>query len=95
MADRSPVITGVGIVAAPGRNVTEVWQAVASGTCGLKPLTLFTAPRYGQIPVGEIQYDLAELGAPLHSSRSDKLGWLAAREDGPVVSETGASRRPR
>lgn len=80
MADRSPVITGVGIVAAPGRNVTEVWQAVASGTCGLKPLTLFTAPRYGQIPVGEIQYDLTQLGAPLHSSRSDKLAWLAARD---------------
>lgn len=80
MADRSPVITGVGIVAAPGRNVTEVWQAVASGTCGLKPLTLFTAPRYGQIPVGEIQHDLTQLGAPLHSSRSDKLGWLAARD---------------
>jgi len=80
VADRSPVITGVGIVAAPGRNVTEVWQAVATGTCGLKPLTLFTAPRYGQIPVGEIQYDLVQLGAPLHSSRSDKLGWLAARD---------------
>jgi len=80
VADRSPVITGVGIVAAPGRNVTEVWQAVANGTCGLKPLTLFPSPRYGQIPVGEIQHDLVGLGAPLHSSRSDKLGWLAARD---------------
>lgn len=86
MAERSPVITGVGIVAAPGRNVAEVWQAVASGTCGLKPLTLFPSPRYGQIPVGEIQHDLVELGAPLHSSRSDKLGWLAARD---AISDAG------
>jgi 3-oxoacyl-(acyl-carrier-protein) synthase len=80
VAERFPVITGVGIVAAPGRNLAEVWQAVASGTCGLKPLTLFQSPRYGQIPVGEIQYDLAQLGAPLRGSRSDKLGWLAARD---------------
>ncbi len=80
MADRFPVVTGVGIVAAPGCNVTEVWQAVASGTCGLKPLTLFAAPHYGQIPVGEIRHDLTQLGAPLHCSRSDKLGWLAARD---------------
>jgi len=78
--DRYPVITGVGIVAAPGLNVTEVWQAVASGACGLKPLSLFPSPRYGQIPVGEIRRDLVELGAPLRGSRSDKLGWLAARD---------------
>ncbi len=80
MAARDPVITGLGIVAAPGRNVAEVWQAVAHGGCGLKPLSLFQAPRYGQLPVGEIQHDLTELGAPLRGSRSDKLGFLAARD---------------
>jgi len=80
VAERHPVITGLGIVAAPGRNVTEVWHAVATGTCGLKPLSLFQSPRYGQVPVGEIPYDLADLGAPLRGSRSDKLGWLAARD---------------
>ena len=30
--------------------------------------------------VGEIKSDLAKLGAPSRGSRSDKLGWLAARE---------------
>ena len=80
MADRFPVITGVGIVAAPGSNLSEVWQAVANGACGLKPLSLFQSPRYGQVPVGEIRFDLTQLGAPLRGSRSDKLGWLAARD---------------
>lgn len=80
MPERFPVITGVGIVAAPGRNLAEVWQAVAAGACGLKPLSLFQSPRYGQVPVGEVRHDLAALGAPLRSSRSDKLGWLAARD---------------
>ncbi len=80
MSARYPVITGLGIVTAAGCGVDEVWQAITAGTSGLKPLTLFQSPRYGQIPVGEIQQDLIALGAPLNSSRSDKLGWLATRE---------------
>ncbi len=80
MSARFPVITGQGVIAAPGTNVAEVWRAVADGTCGLKPLSLFTSPRYGQIPVGEITFDPHELGAPLRGSRSDKLAWLAVRD---------------
>ena len=80
MSARFPVITGLGIVTAAGCGVDEVWRSITKGTSGLKPLSLFQSPRYGQIPVGEIREDLIALGAPLHSSRSDKLGWLAARE---------------
>jgi 3-oxoacyl-(acyl-carrier-protein) synthase len=69
----------MGIVSAAGFGTEEVWQAVSSGASGLKPLTLFQSPRYGQILAGEIQRDLVALGAPTQSSRSDKLGWLAAR----------------
>ena len=70
----------MGIVSAAGFGTEEVWRAVSAGTSGLKPLTLFQSPRYGQIVTGEIQRDLIALGAPTRSSRSDKLGWLAARE---------------
>ena len=77
---RVPVITGLGIVSAAGFGVEEIWRAVAAGESGLRPLTLFQSPRYGQNPTGEIQRDLIALGAPTRSSRSDKLGWLAARD---------------
>jgi 3-oxoacyl-(acyl-carrier-protein) synthase len=77
---RHPVITGLGIVSAAGFGVEETWRAVVTGTSGLKPLTLFQSPRYGQNPTGEIQCDLIALGAPTRASRSDKLGWLAARD---------------
>src|SRR5665213_4256475 len=80
MTARFPVITGLGIVSAAGGNTDEVWGAIRAGVSGLKPLTLFQSPRYGQVLAGEIQRDLAELGAPKNGSRSDKLGWLAARE---------------
>jgi 3-oxoacyl-[acyl-carrier-protein] synthase-1/3-oxoacyl-[acyl-carrier-protein] synthase II len=76
----APVITGLGIIAANGCGVDEVWNALRAGKSGLRPLTLFQSPRYGQIPAGEIQQDLLALGAPSHGSRSDQLGWLAARE---------------
>ena len=80
MADRSPVITGLGVIAAPGCGMDEIWPVIAAGHSGLHPLTLFQSPRYGQIPVGEVTHDLTALGAPLHGSRSDRLAWLAARE---------------
>lgn len=80
MSARFPVITGLGIVTAAGCGVDEVWAAITSGASGLKPLSLFQSPRYGQMLVGEINRDLTELGAPLRGSRSDKLGWLAARD---------------
>jgi 3-oxoacyl-[acyl-carrier-protein] synthase II len=77
---RFPVITGLGIVSAAGCGTDEVWNAVRAGTGGLKPLTLFQSPRYGQIPAGEIRQNLLALGAPSRGSRSDQLGWLAARD---------------
>ncbi len=80
MATRAPVITGLGIVTAAGIGADEVWHSISHGLSRLTPLTLFQSPRYGQIPVGEIQRDLTALGAPLRGSRSDRLGWLAARD---------------
>ena len=80
MAPRLPVITGVGLVAAPGYSVAEVWHAITMNESGLKPLSLFSSPRYGHIPVGQIQIDLVKLGAPSRGSRTDRLAWLAARE---------------
>ncbi len=80
MTAHSPVITGLGLIAAPGNGVDAIWNFIRTGISGLKPLTLFTSPRYGQILTGEAQRDLTALGAPLNGSRSDQLGWLAARE---------------
>jgi 3-oxoacyl-(acyl-carrier-protein) synthase len=76
----SPVITGLGLIAAPGYGVDAIWKVIRTGISGLKPLTLFTSPRYGQILAGEAQRDLTAIGAPLNGSRSDQLGWLAAQE---------------
>jgi 3-oxoacyl-(acyl-carrier-protein) synthase len=80
VAAPSPVITGLGLIAAPGYGVDVAWKLIRTGASGLKPMTLFHSPRYGQALVGEAPRDLRALGAPLRGSRSDQLGWLAARE---------------
>lgn len=77
---RHPVITGLGVIASPGCGVPTMWEAVAGLRDGLKPLTLFPSPRHGTDPVGEVSLDLLKLGAPRNASRTDRLGWLAARE---------------
>lgn len=89
------MITGLGIISAAGFDRQEVWGAVSRSVSGLKSLSLFQSPRYGQIPVGEIQRDLIAAGAPARSSRSDKLGWLAARAamaDASLHFEKGEER---
>ena len=80
MTARAPVITGLGLIAATGCGVGAAWNAIRGGKSGLKPLTLFESPRYGQVLAGEAPADLIALGAPARGSRSDQLGWLAARE---------------
>src|SRR6516225_1279936 len=77
---RFPVVTGMGIVAAPGFGMEEIWGAMQNGQSGLRPLSLFESPRYGQVLAGEVRRDLTEMGAPLRGSRSDRLAWLAARQ---------------
>jgi 3-oxoacyl-(acyl-carrier-protein) synthase len=77
---RFPVVTGIGIVAAPGFGVEEIWSAIEKDESGLSPMSLFETPRYGQVLAGEVRRDLTALGAPLKGSRSDRLAWLAARQ---------------
>jgi 3-oxoacyl-(acyl-carrier-protein) synthase len=77
---RFPVVTGIGIVAAPGYGIEEVWRAIEASQCGLRPMSLFESPRYGPVLAAEVRRDLKELGAPLRGSRGDRLAWLAARQ---------------
>ena len=77
---RFPVVTGVGLIAPTGYGVEQAWRAFEKLESGLKPLSLFASPRYGQVPAGEVRQDLSRLGAPKQGSRTDRLGWLAAAQ---------------
>ena len=80
MSARLPVITGLDLVTAAGCGVDAVWNSLARGECGLRPLSLFPSPRQGPVLTGDIPRSLDALGAPRRGSRRDRLAWLAANE---------------
>ncbi|HVM60831.1 MAG TPA: beta-ketoacyl-[acyl-carrier-protein] synthase family protein [Verrucomicrobiae bacterium] len=88
MTRRRVVITGLGIISAAGCGAGEVWQTVRNGRSGLRPLTLFSSPRYGHVPVGQVTADVDRLAGNVRGSRSDKLAWIAARE---AVADAGGT----
>ena len=53
---------------------------IRAGRSGLKPLTLFPPRATAKSWRAKSTRDLTALGAPSRGSRSDQLGWLAARE---------------
>lgn len=72
-------ITGMGILSAIGGAVGDVWSALASNVDGLGELSLFTSPRHGHIPVGQVTVDPATLSGLADGSRTDHLAACAAR----------------
>ncbi|MCC7377612.1 MAG: beta-ketoacyl-[acyl-carrier-protein] synthase family protein [Verrucomicrobiales bacterium] len=80
MSGRNPVITGRGIITAAGCGVARVWRAMTEDQPGLGVLDLFHSPRYAAHAVGQVRADVATLTSDVRGSRSDKLGWMAARE---------------
>src|SRR5437867_4909106 len=78
--NRSPVVTGLGIVAAPGLGVNAVWDSIAANRIGLRPLSLFKSPRYGQLLAGEIPETLLRSEPRGRGSRSDRLAIIAAKQ---------------
>ncbi|MBL9137320.1 MAG: beta-ketoacyl-[acyl-carrier-protein] synthase family protein [Verrucomicrobiales bacterium] len=80
MSGRNPVITGRGIITAAGCGIAQVWEAIRGEHVGLGRLSLFSSPRFAAHAVGEVRADVAGLAGGLRGSRSDQLGWVAARE---------------
>jgi len=80
MLRRRPVITGTGIIAAAGCGVAAVWESIRADQPGLRPLTLFSSPRFARHLVGQVREDVDLLAGNARGSRSDKLAWIAARE---------------
>jgi 3-oxoacyl-(acyl-carrier-protein) synthase len=74
-----PVVTGVGAMTSVGRGAEKTFAALAEGQMGLKRLTLFDSPRYAEVPVGEVEGDLAEVPGATES-RTERLGLAAAHE---------------
>lgn len=52
---RKVVITGVGIICPIGNNLTEAWDAVKAGKCGIAPITLYDTEGMKVTLAGEVK----------------------------------------
>jgi len=87
---RRVAITGIGLVTALGVTREETWRGLVSGTCGIRPLTVFDAAGYRSRVAAEVSMpDIDAQLTPLERrrwSRGDQFGVVAARE---AVADAG------
>lgn len=81
----SVVVTGVGIVTALGTDRQATWEALLSGTTGIRPLTLFDTTGYRSQIAAQVDAAGLELAgvpeqAQRHASRATLMALAAAKE---------------
>ena len=55
MNKRRVVVTGLGTVNPTGNSVTESWDAIKKGICGIAPITLFDTAEFKVKMAGEVK----------------------------------------
>jgi 3-oxoacyl-[acyl-carrier-protein] synthase II len=81
--DRRVFVTGLGAVTAIGRNLSEFWQNLTAGVCGIRPVSLFDASKYRTQTAAEVR-DIPDgflsEAKRRRMSRADRMGLAAAAE---------------
>ncbi|HEV8610153.1 MAG TPA: beta-ketoacyl-[acyl-carrier-protein] synthase family protein [Thermoanaerobaculia bacterium] len=80
---RRVVVTGLGAVTSIGTTVSEFWENLLEGVCGIRPLSLFDASAYRTQTAAEvldIPDDFLSAADKRRMSRADRMGLAAARE---------------
>jgi 3-oxoacyl-[acyl-carrier-protein] synthase II len=81
---RRVAITGIGLVTSLGATREETWQAMLSGRCGMRPVSVFDASGYRSQVAGEVDLtrvqDVCSRLERRRLSRSDQIGVKAADE---------------
>lgn len=86
---RRVVVTGLGAVSSIGSSVSEFWQNLLAGVCGIRPVSLFDASTYRTQTAAEVSNIPDGFLTPAEKrrmSRADRMGLVAATE---AVSQSG------
>lgn len=100
MSKRRVVITGMGIVSPIGLNLTENWQAILAGRCGIGQITQFDASGYPATIAGEVKgFDITQYLTEKEARRMDRFihlgmaaGIQAFRDSGLEITDANAER---
>ena len=86
---RRVVVTGLGAVSSIGSSVSEFWQNLLAGVCGIRPVSLFDASTYRTQTAAEVSNipdGFLTAAEKRRMSRADRMGLVAATE---AVSQSG------
>ena len=86
---RRVVVTGLGAVSSIGSSVSEFWQNLLAGVCGIRPVSLFDASTYRTQTAAEVSSipdGFLTAAEKRRMSRADRMGLVAATE---AVSQSG------
>ncbi len=90
MSDRRVVITGTGIVSCVGNNVTDFWDAVVNGRCGLDRVTKFDISGFRTHIGGEVKnFDITQYMPGKEAKRLDYVTHLAIAATDEAVKQAG------
>jgi len=82
-SERRVVVTGLGAVTAIGRHLSEFWENLTNGVCGIRPISVFDASAYRTQTAAEVTDIPDAFLSPAERrrmSRADRMGVAAASE---------------
>jgi 3-oxoacyl-[acyl-carrier-protein] synthase II len=94
------VITGMGIISPIGLDLTENWQSILAGKCGIVQITQFDATGFPATIAGEVKgFDVTKYMTEKEARRMDRFvqlgmaaGIQAVKDSGLEVTEANAER---
>ena len=100
MSRRRVVVTGLGIISPVGNTVTEAWNNIIAGKCGIGRITRFDASNFAAQIAGEVKdFDIGQYLSPKEARRMDTFihyglaaGIQAIKDSGIEVTEANAER---
>ncbi len=95
MSKRRVVVTGMGMVTPIGKTVSETWEAVQNGVCGIGPITQFDTTNFKAKLAGEVKdynpedyFDKKEVRRMARFTQFAKIAAKEAMEDSGLNMET-------
>jgi 3-oxoacyl-[acyl-carrier-protein] synthase II len=91
MAQRRVVVTGMGVLACNGQDVSSFWNALKEGRHGIGPLTRLDATKHQTRFGGQVALENAQLvvGDPKQARRKDRFVLLALRAAHEAMISSG------
>ncbi|WP_280442791.1 beta-ketoacyl-[acyl-carrier-protein] synthase family protein [Nocardia brasiliensis] len=90
MDERTPVITGLGVVAPGGIGSKDFWQLLVDGRTATRPITLFDASGFRSRIAAEVDFDPAAHGLdPRRAAHLDRMTQFALVSAAEAVADSG------